>query len=239
MSKRFVTLALLAAFVILFTPVLSRAINVVGTSDPWLAGMPNGSTASINDSAPGQSPVLVTGLNLSSAGTVTFTVSGAVSNGPCCSANGPDGGTFLSHDTGAENGISNIVAPVNALLGVFLNANQPDTSAAPGRLDFSLLGTGFSSLAPELKQVFFIGDGLTGTGSGSVQQFTIPTGATRLFLGTMDGFEWNNNTGSFDITVNQLNLRAAQVPEPNSLLLLLLGLCCFAVVRCSIRYERA
>src|SRR5262245_49267494 len=32
---------------------------VPGTSDPWLAGMPNGSTASLLDIAPAQSPVQV------------------------------------------------------------------------------------------------------------------------------------------------------------------------------------
>ncbi|HEY3242752.1 MAG TPA: hypothetical protein VGM03_05305 [Phycisphaerae bacterium] len=46
---------------------------------------------------------------------------------------------------------------------------------------------------PGLRQPFFIGDGLTGTGSGAVQQFLVPDGATRLFLGTIDGCEWSNN----------------------------------------------
>jgi hypothetical protein len=29
----------------------------------------------------------------------------------------------------------------------------------------------------------------------------VPKGAKRLFLGTMDGFEWNNNTGFFSVAV--------------------------------------
>ena len=224
MSKQSTTLAFAAAFIIALTPFSSYATNIPGTSDPWLAGMPNGSTASMGDSAPGQSPVLVTGLNLSSGGAITFSVSGAVSNGPCCSLSGPDGGAIFFHLTGAENGISDIVAPINALIGVFLDASQPDGSPAPSALDFSILGTGFSSLAPGLKQTFFVGDGLTGTGSGNIQSFIVPTGATRLFLGTMDLFGWYNNLGSFDVT-------ATQVSEPNPLLLFALGLSFLGITR--------
>src|ERR1700720_24062 len=46
---------------------------------------------------------------------------------------------------------------------------------------------------------------LPGTGSGSIQNFIIPTGATRLFLGTMDGYGWYNNIGSFGVTVTQFD----------------------------------
>jgi hypothetical protein len=81
---------------------------------------------------------------------------------------------------------------------------------APAPLDVLCNWTQFSSLAPQVKQVFFIGDGLTGTGSGAVQNFIVPTGATRLFLGPMDGFEWKGNTGSFTVTVQA-------VPEPSTI----------------------
>lgn len=212
MLKRLATLGCAAILAVALSPVWSSAISVPGTSNPWLAGMPNGTISSFGDSAPGQSPVLATGLNLGLGGSLNFSVTGSVSNGPCCALLGPDGGSLESHLGGAENGIADVTAPLNALLGVFLDNTQPDSSGAPTSLDFTG-GTSFPSLAPSLKQVFFIGDGLTGTGSGSVQSFVIPTGATRLFLGTMDGFEWNNNFGSFEVTTNQ-------VPEPNSLLLI-------------------
>jgi hypothetical protein len=44
----------------------AQPINIVvpGTSDPWLAGMPDGTMASGSDVAPAQSPILVTGLSL-------------------------------------------------------------------------------------------------------------------------------------------------------------------------------
>jgi hypothetical protein len=94
-------------------------------------------------------------------------------------------------------------APVNALVGVFLDDGVPSASPAPPGLDFSDggLGTAFAQLCPGLKQPFFIGDGLTGRGGGAPQQFVVPPGATRLFLGTVDGFDWNTNTGAFSVQV--------------------------------------
>jgi hypothetical protein len=65
-----------------------------------------------------------------------------------------------------------------------------------------------------LKQVFFIGNGLTST--NQVQQIIIPAGATRLFLGTADSGQWNNNIGSFTVTVTGVSA----VPEPCGLVLL-------------------
>ncbi|MGC9948361.1 MAG: IPT/TIG domain-containing protein [Bryobacteraceae bacterium] len=45
---------------------------------------------------------------------------------------------------------------------------------------------GQATFAPVLNQVFFIGDGLTGTGSGSLQKFYVPAAATQLWLGLAD-----------------------------------------------------
>jgi hypothetical protein len=84
-------------------------------------------------------------------------------------------------------------------------------------LDFSSAGSrDYVSLAPELKQVFFMGDGLTS--AFDLQNIVVPDGATRLFLGTMDGYEWVNNIGSFEVT-----LAATSVPEGGATLVLLLA----------------
>jgi hypothetical protein len=109
--------------------------------------------------------------------------------------------------------------------------NTTPTGAHPASFDFSSsgLGIGFSSLNPLLRQSFFIGDGLTGTGSGTHQTFYVPTGATRLFLGVLDGTQINaapgsayfNNTGSFSVTYD---LVVASVPEPETYAMLLAGL---------------
>jgi hypothetical protein len=185
-------------------------VNVEGFRNPYLAGMPEGTVCCAgiggSDTAPAHSPVGP--IAVSPGQIVTFTASGAVSNGtgctPPCSVDPPDGGDFFTSQTSGQpgtdssNGIARVNAPVNALVGVFLDNSQPNASAAPAGLDFSgPTGRSFPSLSPGLKQPFFIGDGLTGTGSGAPQQFVVPAGATRLFLGTVDGVHWSNNPGQF------------------------------------------
>jgi hypothetical protein len=193
----------------------SVTVSVPGYANPWLAGMPNGTTASTanRDSAPTNSPVQVTGLPLWNGANLTFSASGLTSNDPNDTLRGPDGDTavFNTHFLSAEHGKSGLTAPLSSLVGVFLDNNQPTSSPAPASLDFTG-NLSFSSFAPSLKQVFFVGNGLTS--SGQVQHFVVPDGATRLFLGTMDGDQWWNNPGSLEVTV---------APEPATLSLLALG----------------
>lgn len=138
----------------------ASTIVVPGTSDIWLAGMPDGSSASGEDTAPQQSPILVTGFNVSVEDFLTFKAVGSVANGPGVSLDDPDGGTFrgqlfIHHSAGAENGISDITTPINSLVGLFLDDAQPVLTPAPTSLDFSSIGLNFSMLSPDLKQVFF------------------------------------------------------------------------------------
>jgi hypothetical protein len=189
-------------------------VKVPGTSNPWLTGMPADSTAIISDVAPAQSPVHVSGDFAQP--TLSFAATGLVTNGGCglpyCPTNGPDGGEtperpYFPHDNGAENGISDARIPLNALVGVFLDASQPNLTPAPSPLDFSTPASrDYLSVSPGLKQVFFIGDGLTST--GETRQVLIPAGATRLFLGTMDGCCNSDNSGSFTVHVSGI------IPEP-------------------------
>lgn len=194
-------------------------IIVPGSADPFLAGMPDGSTASSGDIAPDQSPILVTGLSLIRGNALTFGVTGSVDFAGGSPTDPPDGNFNFS--VGSQNGLSGYTAPTNALVGVFLGASQPDLTDAPADLDFTTIGTSFTSLSPQLKQIFFIGDGLTGVGTGSLQQFVIPTGATRLFLGTVDGSGWFNNSGQFHVSITAGG--AAAAPEPSTWGLFTLG----------------
>ena len=110
---------------------------------------------------------------------------------------GPDGTTTLPCDgrnianpTGPFSGY-NLTDFAGAMVGMFLEDTLP--ASAPPSLRFyvsnnSLSGiqTDFKTLSPVIGQVFFIGDGLTGTGSGSVQIFAVPPAATHLYLGFVD-----------------------------------------------------
>jgi hypothetical protein len=176
------------------------AENVPGTSNPYLAGLPSGATCCSGDVVPAQSPVQVVSVAVTPGTTITFSATGGVDFQGLPPSTGPDGGFVFT--TPSSDGISGATWPVDALVGVFLDASDPTSSAAPADLDFGPtgIGTAFTTLSPALKQAFFIGDGLTGTGSGTVQTFVVPAGATRLFLGTSDGFGWANNSGAFTVT---------------------------------------
>ena len=199
----------IAMIVALLLPALATAQVVVevlvpGHADPWLAGMPDGSTASCClghcDKAPAQSPQLVPGLCLYEGNALTFQVTGGTAQDPTFPLLPPDGGYPTIHNAYDENGIAALTAPFSCSVGVFLADAQPDQTPAPPGLDFSTPESrDYLVLLPELKQVFFIGDGVTA--AGTTQHVLIPAGATRLYLGTMDSCEWLNNIGKFDAIV--------------------------------------
>lgn len=182
------------------------SVTVPATSNPWLAGMPDGTTASFNDSAPAHSPVQVAGPLIVGGKRLSFNAVGYTDHCPAgeCGVARPDGDLFegvIAHAVGSEHGIATISAPWDAMIGVFLSPERPDLSPAPQALDFSSAASrDFAFLAPGLKQPFFIGDGrrLDGT---TVQIFEVPVGATRLFLGTMDSWGWFNNSGALTVQV--------------------------------------
>jgi hypothetical protein len=202
-------------------------VGVNGNQNPFLSGMPSGSTCCFGDSAPTNSPTQVVGIPIVAGQIITFTsVTGSVSYAGGTPTDPPDGNLgFLITTSAYEGGNQSpdniagfLSVPVDALAGVFLGPGLPTSNPAPASIDFSTggVGLGFSSLSPLVQQAFFIGDGLTGNGTGSVQQFVVPAGATSLYLGTVDGFGWYNNSGSFSVTVNG----AATTPEPGTLLML-------------------
>ena len=238
---------------------------IPATSNPWLAGMPSGSTASTQNAhnnpdyagtttvdsgttknadtgrgyttggstdansansnyaawggyaAKKASPIQAGGITVSGGSPITMDgVNGGANNSSASSNFDADGGAavwnvpyeqYRSYVYGgyasyfSENGISNIHAPINSVIGVFLDDSKPSTTSAPDPLDFSTSDSrDFKSLSPKLKQPFFIGDGRTS--AGEVQQFVPPTGSTRLFICTMDEYEWSNNQGGFYVTAH-------------------------------------
>lgn len=113
-------------------------------------------------------------------------------------------------------GISGFDGPEGALVGVFLSGANPQGATPPDALDFGPngLGTGFASLRPALNQVFFIGDGLTGTGTGSRQTFIAPAGAARLFLGIADAYAFWGVPGAYDDNMGAFYVLVSGVPRP-------------------------
>lgn len=107
-------------------------------------------------------------------------------------ADGGQEGSYTRTDIPSHGGISGIVhsSSVMFLVGVFLTDAEP-ADPAPPRLDFSddALSDEFPMLAPAMNQTFFVGDGL---GSGVPQVFQAPAGATRLFLGYADAFNFGD-----------------------------------------------
>jgi hypothetical protein len=112
-----------------------------------------------------------------------------------------DGGDCAGGNTDLQSTaqIAGIVAHDRTLflVGVFTAAKLP--AKAPARLDFSAdkQGVAFAALEPKLGQVFFIGDGKTGTGSGVLQKFKVPAGATMLYLGYADGYGFQGAPGAY------------------------------------------
>jgi Flp pilus assembly protein TadG len=112
--------------------------------------------------------------------------------------------------SGSELGISNIAAPLNSMLGVFTDGGVPSTEgAAPAGKDFSTqTERDYASIEPQLRQMIYVGTGQTS--NGQQQTIIVPNGATKLYLGTMDGHEWSNNQGGYNATITQFNIELVQ-----------------------------
>jgi hypothetical protein len=87
-----------------------------------------------------------------------------------------------------------------------------------------------SSFTPDQNSAFFIGDGLTGDGTGTTQTFYIPTGATEVYLGISDacGYTgspscYSDNQGAYSVDYT-VSGTVSTTPEPSSLALLGTGI---------------
>ena len=190
-----------------------------------IAGTPgktsNGSTNSLanySTSEPYASPVKV-GFTVTPGATITISnTSGSVSydhdTSPYVDATGNSGSTWVCHNYKANNvgehGISDCTMPIGSMNAVFTGASAPDGIATvPPCLDFSTSAArDYAALQPKLQQAFYTGTGKT---SGNQQQeILVPAGATYLFMGVMDAWEWDNNSGTFSCTVTQTYITTVQ-----------------------------
>ena len=200
---------------------ISTVVVAPGTADLYLAGSPPNDQCCAGDSSNNNSPILAS-LLLAPGGSLTFTTSGSATHYP--NETPPltaDGSTGYTYDLTADYG-TGISGPtgvhLDGLGGVFLGPNQP-SGTAPSQLS----GTDFSSISPGLNQIFFIGDGLTGTGTGSLQRFVVPAGATRLYLGIIDDGGYYDNGGAITANITENLPTVSSAPEPGTWALMLGG----------------
>jgi hypothetical protein len=192
------------------------SLTVNATMDIYRAG-------GYNDGSNGIAPVVFT-FPAGGWRTMTFpSVGGAwgCQNGEAeYSADGETSGQCLTNG-GATN--FNSIGPFSGvhltdfqgpLVGMFLGNTLP--ASAPAALRFYVSNksaggtqTDFLALSPQIGQVFFIGDGLTGTGTGLAQTFVVPPAATHLYLGYFDTCAppgntipscYSDNVGSLNVT---------------------------------------
>ncbi len=188
---------------LMLIPSSPQRVIVPGTANPYLSGMPNGSTA-YGSTAPQGSPPMVA---VQPGQVLRIRATGHTRSDGFISTRSPDGS--LTNATGtvsnAANGISSFASPHHgSLLGVFLDDEAPSGKTPPEQLDFRTAGNvpggiQYTSIAPQLRQLFFIGDGFTNT--GVEQTLVVPAGATRLFLANSSSSSWSSNVGSFEVQV--------------------------------------
>lgn len=198
----------------------SLTIEVPGTASIWLANQPGGTEVFL-DVAPTNSPVAIDVASVNAGSFLYFDVSGTTSRDPNLGfwpLVGGDGETPGTGGFAVENwsfppqfDLSGMTGPVSSLVAVFIDLDQ--VLSTPSNLYFGDASSrSFTDLSPSIQQVFFIGDGLTGVGVGELQMFQVPLGADLLYLGLLDGGNYNN-VGALYVTVDA-------VPLPASFLLL-------------------
>lgn len=131
-------------------------------------------------------------------------VSGSISADGGVTHNGPDGSRGPI-SVQPWDGISGIIDGSGGfyLVGVFLTDAEPHDPAPPA---FTFTEQhNFRAIAPRVGKVFFIGDGLNE--HGIRQSFSVPDGATRLFLGLADACGgqglpgcYGDNSGALEAT---------------------------------------
>lgn len=178
--------------------------TVTGKANVWFAGLPSNASAAYGSDvthAKDCPAVLFDGFALTTGMTLQFSVTGKLSNTPS-GGNDPEGniGSITSNLTNNLGGKSNIRAPMNSLIAVFLSDDDPTATPAPPVLDFSTPASrNYSTLSPQLKQTFYIGNGKRS--DGQPQTIVVPPGATRLYLGSMDPWGWWNNSGTCRVII--------------------------------------
>src|SRR5665213_2453486 len=168
MTRSFLAASVLA-FVISPAILLSQSFGPVTVPATAAIFDPDGAITTSNLSKLGATPAVEALSFTAGPGRVfTFTASGKVGSFAPPPNIGPDGAGSSVNITSLGS-ISGFAFAVGfPLVGVFTNGAP--TGPAPANYNYAG-GAAQATFAPQLNQVFFIGDGLTGTGSGPQQTF--------------------------------------------------------------------
>jgi hypothetical protein len=179
----------------------TTTVTIPGTANPFLAGASAGNYVTYNGSNIDANTDYATANS-----PVSFTVSG---------------GSKISISNVVDNAEGNCPGCIGPGGGIGVSA-----ITAHG---FTEILSSYSSLPLNTLVGAFngpLGGNLFEIGSGGL--FLVPTGSTELYLGTVDGYQWNNNVGSFTASIGG-------VPEPATWAMLLIG---FGGVGAALRFNR-
>jgi hypothetical protein len=209
------------------------AVNTANASTVSVSGLDVVYCTTNSACASGAGGTLPVAISVTGVSSLQFLATGSVvlnlTSGD--NSNDPDGvGAAPGSSNNSGTGIyAGITAPyAGYLTGLFTGSD----SSAGTPTSYTLASEGASSFSPSQNQAFFIGDGLTGDGTGAEQTFYVPTGATTLYLGISDacGYSggpscYGDNAGSFSVSYTTVaSGTPSTTPEPSSLVLLATGL---------------
>src|SRR5580693_5452263 len=183
-------------------------VTVPSLGSIYLAGQPPGTklgTLSVPSNSPTQASVSISpgqGLNILAAGLIT--------PGPQSVGIPPSGSGTAT--TASAFGLSAATVPNVSMVGVFVG-DTVDSTATPLGL---AVGDDLTDvpLYPLLQQVFYVGNGVGFSGGNRV--FVVPSGATRLFLASIDG--GFIASGSFTALISPAAIPSIAAPSVNPFL---------------------
>ena len=179
----------------------ATSVTIPGTANPFLAGAIAGNYVTYNGSS------------------VDANTDYATTNSPVSIA--VVAGSTIALSDVVDNGEGNCPGCIGPGAGIGVSAitahGFAEIFSPYANLPINTLVGGFNG--PNGGSLFEIGSG---------GNFLVPTGSTEFYLGTVDGYQWNNNVGDFTASMGA-------VPEPATWALFIIG---FGGIGSALRFNR-